>query len=42
LVRNTQLSASEARANVYRLMDQAAESHQAITGLSSQVFHAVN
>ncbi|RYF69070.1 MAG: type II toxin-antitoxin system Phd/YefM family antitoxin, partial [Alcaligenaceae bacterium] len=25
------LSASEARANLYRLMDQAAESHQPIT-----------
>ncbi|MEY3665318.1 MAG: hypothetical protein RLZZ153_1500 [Pseudomonadota bacterium] len=35
-------SASEARGNVYRLMDQAAESHQAITGLSSEVCHAVN
>ena len=35
-------SANEARGNVYRLMDQAAESHQAITGLSSEVFQAVN
>jgi antitoxin YefM len=33
----TSLTASEARANLYRLMDQAAESHQPVTIVGKRV-----